>query len=1473
MNVAGKILKITLATVGIILLLLLLLCGLLTIPSVQTSITQKVTDEIKSRFGVDISVGYVGINFKGNVVMEDLYLPDCNKDTLAYIKRLEAGFNPATVWSDSKLTLSKVALDSFKIYVSSNADVYNFEYLIDAFSSTDTTDVDTTPSKFDMELSDISLKRGVLKYDIIDSSYAQPGVFDYNHIHLSDVLISGYLKSIQTDNLRAEISQLSAFDDLTHVRINDLKILDFAMLTDGFSSEQISLQTPKSSLTLNDIAWKYPSILDNIDEAVHHGEYNVDIAPSTVVLSEIAPFAPVLSAYSSPVSLCLAAKGKLPMVDVKMLQVDCEDASIHAVATMSDCYDYKNSFYNADILVSAENGDVLTLVDTSLTHNEIVMRLFPFATNLKANGNPNSLTFDLGANTPVTKLKSSGKLVYDSKSDALNVVASLATDTANIAKLIGDTICLRAKLDVDAELRVSEAEGLVAHATGAVPYFVYDKITATSLKIKEAKYSSETATADISFDEPFGSAELSASYIPAEKNIYLLNGGVRDFSPYRLGVVDSTLSGLSVSLNVDGRTIMSSLNDVVGQVDIDSLVVRNGNKTLDVGKISVSSDDRDSHRQVQLRSRLFDISLGGKYDVNAMEASVVNILHPYLPTFFDHKISEGIDTTISNNAFDLQVDVKDIVPVCEFFDVPLSVTGMRMSFNISDSLSRMGAFVNADSIVYNGIVAKDIDFSFKQKDKMYVGDVQTVVYAKEMKPIKFDLSTELENDVALTTFVYDNFDEEQKIEGDIKALLTFPKDSITKEILLKTFFMPSDLLLRDLLIGFEPSVVTTRQDGYTKIDHFGLTEDSRQILLIDGAVGKSVDDSLKISFDSMSISSVISKLRMGFPFSGFITGDVMAKGVMGDMPRFGTKNLRVDSLAVDSVWVGDVSLRCGWSPERKAVGTKITIYRDSAEVATAGGIVSPGTDSLRLRFNVKEFPLATAQMMLDDYLDKLTGTVSSKIDVTGKISEPEVKGYIYLDKVLARVKANNASYRVTDSILFTPTSMIIKDAKIVDDYGRVAKLECNVQHNNFKNPKYLATLTLNDFILLNNPKNKDEMVYGKLTADGKIRVAGDADGASIRGNVSTGESAVMTVVLPESASSATQYSTIVFVSHEDTMEMKKKYDETKFNIDASVDLKVTDNTEMSVVLSRTSGDKCTLKGGGNIRVEYTTTSDEFKLYGDYIIEEGQLKMKISSLPQKTFAIEKGGTVNVGGRLETLKFDLSALYTTRADLATLDEAFSNDPTLTSTRQTVGARLGINGTMDKFNLSYDITLPNAGDDLNQRLQGIINTDDLKIKEFAYILGFGTFYPVGSTPSGNVGSSMLTSIVSSSISNGMNTLFGDVLGSSWTIGADMSSAQSDGSDMEMSLSLSRSFFNDRLIFSTDFGYQSNSGTNADDELTKNFDLEYKLNKSGTLRLKGYRHTNTDFYRSGTNTEGLGFVITKEGYTFKDLLKRNKK
>lgn len=97
---------------------------------------------------------------------------------------------------------------------------------------------------------------------------------------------------------------------------------------------------------------------------------------------------------------------------------------------------------------------------------------------------------------------------------------------------------------------------------------------------------------------------------------------------------------------------------------------------------------------------------------------------------------------------------------------------------------------------------------------------------------------------------------------------------------------------------------------------------------------------------------------------------------------------------------------------------------------------------------------------------------------------------------------------------------------------------------------------------------------------------------------------------------------------------------------------------------------------------------------------------------------------------------------------------------------------------------------------------------------------------------------------------------------------------SDMEMSFTISRSFFNNRVILSTDLGYQNQtnaSGTST--EFTNNFDVEYKLTPSGMFRLKGYRHDNDEFYRQGSSKQGVGFLFTREAPTFKGLFQKGGK
>ena len=54
--------------------------------------------------------------------------------------------------------------------------------------------------------------------------------------------------------------------------------------------------------------------------------------------------------------------------------------------------------------------------------------------------------------------------------------------------------------------------------------------------------------------------------------------------------------------------------------------------------------------------------------------------------------------------------------------------------------------------------------------------------------------------------------------------------------------------------------------------------------------------------------------------------------------------------------------------------------------------------------------------------------------------------------------------------------------------------------------------------------------------------------------------------------------------------------------------------------------------------------------------------------------------------------------------------------------------------------------------------------------------------------------------------------------------------------------------------------------------FDLEYKLNKSGTLRLKGYSHYNSmyQYVRQSLTTQGLGFMFQRRFDSLSDLFAR---
>jgi hypothetical protein len=286
-----------------------------------------------------------------------------------------------------------------------------------------------------------------------------------------------------------------------------------------------------------------------------------------------------------------------------------------------------------------------------------------------------------------------------------------------------------------------------------------------------------------------------------------------------------------------------------------------------------------------------------------------------------------------------------------------------------------------------------------------------------------------------------------------------------------------------------------------------------------------------------------------------------------------------------------------------------------------------------------------------------------------------------------------------------------------------------------------------------------------------------------------------------------------------------------------------------------------IRGDGRIRLVYQ--KEKLSLYNRFSATDGYVKMRLSGLPQKKFLLKPGSYVEFSGTPQQLRFDATAIYQLTADLSTLSSSFSSVG-LNSTRVPVDCELNAVGTLNKMDLSYNIKLPESSDEIVENVNSIINSDAIRIKEFAYLLGVGMFFD----PSGRVKGDAFTSLASSSISSALNNALGSLWGDKVQLGAGFNSTKEDFSDLEMNLSLSTKFFNNRLLLKSSLGYQSQSADNGETSFLGNFDVEYLLSKSGMFRIKIYNHTNNEFYRTANNTQGIGFLFVKEGRSLRDLI-----
>lgn len=1426
---------------------------LLSIPAVQRSLLSKGEGWLKEKTKTELSIGHVGFDLFNGIFIEDLYVEDLKGDTLLFAGKLKANVNPHAFLHLDNLKIRKVELDDFVAHVDKSSDsaFFNFQFIIDAFASGEEDPEKDTTSSFGLTIRSIVLQNGWVTYDVL-SAPETPDTFNASHLSLSNLRMEASFKLSPKGVISAELEDF-AVDEHCGLRVTGLSA-EVSLEDDKLSLPELSLSLPKSRLDL-----RAECSLDSL-------AYNLSLRSDSFSLADVRCFVPMFADMRDSLSVSVDAAGTFPAIVAHDLSIDYPAVlRLEApLVRMDDCMVWDSSAYDLKLqqLVVTKNGfsrlsDMLGLEGLSS-----VTDYFPLETSIEFKGSLPQGSLSCGFSSPMGKISADGGIAYKNSAEYMGCDLSFLFDHVALDSILKSSdfehLSMTADLNVDWNMKAKPNASLKAN----LPGFSYKNYRYDTLSLAARYFSSDSLSSSVEIHDPHldGTVSVDMAALSDASPRMSFAAAVRDFSPKATHLSDS-LGNAMIDISLSGG--VTNLNEMIGKVLIDSLYFRNDSARIKWSKPCVASHEAlgDGARRLTFSSPVLDAEMEGVYDFAELYPAALEVARAYWPDLLPDM--PKTDSVLSDR-FSFRVDVKDVADFLRFAGVDLVLrNGASLKGSLSVADSAMSLNVSVPSFSMGGNSLRDVSLRL-------VADGERMKVDADLVADSAAGNTEL-LDVALRSSIAGN-----RMDGGL-SLATTPDTSLMKGTLPFSVFSDrnasggvdmnlstkqSDWILMGNRFGFAPAEVRQRGEKIV-VDNMGISLGDERLMDVRGVVSDELSDTLNIRFDHVQVAPILSAfLRKRLPIRCVLDGDLMANALTGEKMRFRTSDLRLDSIFYEDIRIGDLTADMRWNNERKGILSRITLTNDGRKLAYIHGVVKPAEDMVKMVVTLDSIRLETLVPFVSDYVSDFKGYLGADILAEGQLSNADLSGYLYLKDSHARINYTGVGYSISDSIKFNKKQLSLDHFTMRDDNGQKLTLDGKITHERFESFKYDLAINMHKFLLLNNPKDKSNTVYGVFYANAKdLTLKGSDTRLNVRGEFSNGDKTSLNIVLPETVTEVQSYDNIVYVTPEsekvkDTVADKPA--EIPFDVDADISVGLTDQASFYVNVA----DGAMINGSGNLRVIYK--EGVASLYNRYTVKSGYVKIKLSEIPAKKFSIQEGAYVDFNGDPMKLKFDATASYDLTADLATLSNTFSNMG-LGSTRQPVRCNAHASGSLSEMNLTYDITLPKADDNVRQNFNSIVSTDDIRIREFAYLIGLGMFYAPSEQAQGDV----LTSLASSSLSAALNNALSSVLGDKVSIGTDFGSSQEDFSDVEMNVSVSTKLFNDRLLLSTNLGYQK-QGAEADNgsSFLGDFDAEYLLGKKKVVRVKAYNHTNNDFYHTSNNTQGVGVVFVKEAKTFRGIL-----
>lgn len=302
--------------------LYVLLYILLSVPAVQNHVRKSGERQLEAMLGVPVGFDRIEFSPFNRLELFGVLLPDQKGDTLLYANKVAVGID---LWA---LTGGQVCLNNIQLFgvdarISKETpeSPTNLQFVIDAFAPGEKKE----KKPIDLRINSAAIRRSRVSYDVLSEPKKPTGVFDANHVAISDLIATLSVKAMNQDSLNMYVKRLS------FVERSGLSVERLTMRMEANQDKAVlssfMLQLPHSSVS-TDTAVIDLSSTDCPEQFGDSARIAFGINHARLVLADVAPFVPALHRFYSPVFFSCRIDGTLNDLRVSRFLFDMDGGAV-----------------------------------------------------------------------------------------------------------------------------------------------------------------------------------------------------------------------------------------------------------------------------------------------------------------------------------------------------------------------------------------------------------------------------------------------------------------------------------------------------------------------------------------------------------------------------------------------------------------------------------------------------------------------------------------------------------------------------------------------------------------------------------------------------------------------------------------------------------------------------------------------------------------------------------------------------------------------------------------------------------------------------------------------------------------------------------------------------------------------------------------------------------------------------------------